>query len=123
MPSLTASPTFGLVGVCRRDVLREQPQSLLALVVQPQVHLPPRLVLLRRLPLKVPLTVTHPQVVRVLRKPLKQEESNNLLNFPRDMISGGDYFICMFIFLSLSNYWRLSFYCLPLETHWLSKIK
>lgn len=68
-----ASPTFWLVGVCRGDVLREQPEPLLALVVQPQVHLPPGLVLLRRLSLEVPLTVAHPQLVRVLREPLREE--------------------------------------------------
>jgi len=67
-----ATPTFWLVGVGGGDVLREHPQALLALVVQPQVHLPPRLVLLRRLALKVPLTVAHPQLVRLLREPLER---------------------------------------------------
>lgn len=65
--------TFGFVGVSRADVLSEQPQTLLSFIMKPQVHLPPRLVLLRRLAFKVPLTVTHPQLVRVLRKPLKEE--------------------------------------------------
>ena len=70
---LNVSPTFWLVGVGGGDVLGEHPQALLALVVQPQIHLPPRLVLLRRLALKVPLTVAHPQLVRFLRKPLREE--------------------------------------------------
>lgn len=69
------SPTFRLVGVRRGDVLGEHPQALLALVMQPQIHLPPRLVLLRSLSLEVPLTVAHPQLVRVLREPLKEDAS------------------------------------------------
>lgn len=68
-------PTFWLVGVRGGDVLGEQPQPLLALVVQPQIHLPPRLVLLRRLSLEVPLAVTHPQLVGLLREPLKDQGS------------------------------------------------
>lgn len=59
----------------RRDVLGEKPQALLALVVQSQIHLPPGLVLLRRLVFEVPLTVTLPQLVRILREPLWEEPS------------------------------------------------
>lgn len=77
--SVKTSPTFGFVGVCGGDVLGEHPQPLLALVVQPQVHFPPRFVLLRSLALKVPLTVTHPQLIRILRKTLKGEESQGVL--------------------------------------------
>lgn len=69
---LKASCTFGLVGMCRGDVLGEHPQALLTLIVQPQVQLPPRLVLLRWFPLKVPPTVTHPQVIRILRETLRK---------------------------------------------------
>lgn len=36
-----ASATFWLVGVGGGNVLGEQPQPLLALVVQPEIHLPP----------------------------------------------------------------------------------
>lgn len=58
-----ALPTFGLVGVGGADVLGEQLQPLFSLVVQPQVHLPPRLELLRRFPFEVPLAVTLPELV------------------------------------------------------------
>lgn len=76
---LTPPPcgTFGLVGVSRGDVLGEQPQALLALIVQPQVQLPPRLELLRGLALEVALTVTHPQLVWVLRETLWEPKHNN----------------------------------------------
>lgn len=38
--------------------------------MKPQVKFPPGLELLRLLSFEVPLTVTHPQLVRVLREPL-----------------------------------------------------
>lgn len=66
-----ASATFWFVGVCRGDVLGEQPQPLFALVVEPQVQFPPRLILLRSLSLKVSLTVAHPQLVRIFSEPLE----------------------------------------------------
>lgn len=84
LQSVKVSPTFWLVGVRRRDVLGEKPQALLALVVQPQIHLPPGLVLLRSLVFKVPLTVTLPQLVRILREPLWEEPSTkNVISLSR----------------------------------------
>lgn len=65
-----AAPTFGFVCVCGGDVLGEHPQPLLALLVEPQVHLPPGLVLLRSFTFEVPLTVTLPQLVRVFGETL-----------------------------------------------------
>lgn len=55
----------------RGDVLGEQPQSLFALIVEPQVQFPPWLVLLRSLSLKVSLTVAHPELVRIFSEPLE----------------------------------------------------
>lgn len=74
-----SSPTLGFVGVSRGDVLGEHLEALLALVVQPQVHLAPRLVLLRRLSLEVPLTVAHPQFVGIFCEPLQRDEGRESL--------------------------------------------
>ena len=58
----------------RTDVLGELAKALLPLVVLPQVHLPPRLVLLGRLTLEVPLAVAMPKLIRVLHKTLRGKE-------------------------------------------------
>lgn len=86
-----SSPTFGFVGVCRGDVLGEHLEALLALVVQPQVHLPPRLVLLRRLSLEVSLTVAHPQLVGVFCEPLKREGRGSLVSTGNCPFNGNIY--------------------------------
>lgn len=84
--------TFGFVGVCRGDVLGEHLEALLALVVQPQVHLPPRLVLLRRLSLEVPLTVAHPQLVRVFCEPLQREGRESLASTGDPALLNGHFY-------------------------------
>lgn len=66
-----ARPTFGFVGVGRADVARQHEQALLARVVQPQVHLPPRLKLLGLLVLEVSQAVVVPQLICVLHQHLK----------------------------------------------------
>lgn len=67
-----APPAFGFVGVRRSDVLGEHPQPLLAFIMQPQIQFPPRLELLRSFTLEVPLTVTHPQLIWILRETLQE---------------------------------------------------
>lgn len=75
-------PTFGFVGVGRADVAGQHEQALLARVVQPQVHLPPRLELLGLLVLEVSQAVVVPQLIRVLHQHLKQTHTE--LGFPPD---------------------------------------